>query len=102
MDAFRLLTANPEANEAMKLLQDDELDWDMWGLTIGDFGEALHHLGKAKLGRYTGEHFVCCDELHVAKPHPKVYSELMRMAVHNKQKIEVTKGYIVIQWIYLC
>ncbi|KAI8061477.1 uncharacterized protein B0P05DRAFT_557164 [Gilbertella persicaria] len=62
--------------------------WEIWILSIGGFGDTMHFLSKAGISKYADDNILCCDDMRVSKPHPKVYSEMMRLAVHKTKRIE--------------
>ncbi|KAI8881069.1 HAD-like protein [Backusella circina FSU 941] len=62
--------------------------WDIWILSNSGLDDTVHLLDRMKLLDFVGDNLLCCDELRLAKPHPKIYSELMRLAVHRTKRIE--------------
>ncbi|KAI9279614.1 HAD-like domain-containing protein [Sporodiniella umbellata] len=85
-----LEAVRPSANAfaALKLLKDKE--WDIWILsTSGTREETLEFLKRIGFLNYIdSQNILCCDNLRVSRPHPRVYSELMRLAVHQTKRIE--------------
>jgi FMN phosphatase YigB (HAD superfamily) len=63
--------------------------WDIWILSNSGLDDTMHLLDRMQLLHYVGDNLLCCDHLRLAKPHPKIYSELMRLAVHRTKRIEV-------------
>jgi hypothetical protein len=63
--------------------------WDIWILSNSGLDDTMHLLDRMQLLHYVGDNLLCCDQLRLAKPHPKIYSELMRLAVHRTKRIEV-------------
>ncbi|CAO3589372.1 unnamed protein product [Absidia cylindrospora] len=67
--------------------------WNVWILTQGDKIDTWNYLkngadnnkDKTRLGPVF---VMSCDELKVAKPHPKVYAQVMRVTIRRTQKIE--------------
>ncbi|KAI9469750.1 MAG: hypothetical protein EXX96DRAFT_587286 [Benjaminiella poitrasii] len=93
--AFDEMELDREAVTAMQLLLDDNArhhqhPWDIWIVSsFGGLEETRTLLQRTELARFVGEgNIICPDELKISKPHPKVYSELMRMAVHKTKRIE--------------
>lgn len=87
MMSFDTIEVNLYALEALDLLIKE--GWDIWVLSIGGFDDTVSLLNRTHLSRFTKDNILCCDALRISKPHPKVYSELMRLAVHRTQRIEV-------------
>lgn len=88
MLAFNEMEPPSQVSEALDLLLQAEEQWDIWVLSNGDYEGAKQLLSRTKLAAYIGDNILCCDDLGISKPHPKVYSELMRMAVHRTKRIE--------------
>ncbi|KAI8381528.1 HAD-like domain-containing protein [Radiomyces spectabilis] len=86
MASFKELEPVSTAVESLELLKEN--GWDIWILTNGGYQNTLDLLQKSQLTSYIGDNVLSCDDLNISKPHPKVYSELMRMAVHRTQRIE--------------
>lgn len=93
MDAFSELTPAATAIDAIELLK--KRGWDIWIVTNGSSQGTSELLRKHGLLEHihdetTGElNLFSCDDLRISKPHPKVYSEVMRLAVHRTRRIEV-------------
>ena len=91
MEAFEKLTPATMVLEALKLLK--ESHWDIWVATNGGYAytvDLLRENGMLEYFTLADEiNVLSCDDLRIAKPHPKVYSELMRLAVHRTRRIEV-------------
>ncbi|CAO3659506.1 unnamed protein product [Rhizopus stolonifer] len=77
------------AFDALKLLRDK--GWDIWILSSsGTSEETIEFLNRIGFLDYIEtQNILCCDNLRVSRPHPRVYSELMRLAVHQTKRIEV-------------
>ncbi|ORZ12326.1 hypothetical protein BCR42DRAFT_420407 [Absidia repens] len=113
VDTFRKkLTPALESLEALGLALAQ--GWNVWILTQGDKTDTWNYLKKygvvvdeendgqplCKLNHNNtdsndktrlGPVFVMsCDELKVAKPHPKVYAQIMRVTIRRTQRIEVS------------
>lgn len=102
MSAFNDMEPPTQVSEALDLLLEAEEQWDIWVLSNGDYEGAKQLLHKTNLAAYVGDNILCCDDLRISKPHPKVYSELMRMAVHRTKRIEVVwNGYPLTTLFYL-
>jgi FMN phosphatase YigB (HAD superfamily) len=102
MTAFDTILPDTQALEALELLREADEQWDIWILSDGDYNDALQLLKRNELSGYIKDNILCCDDLRISKPHPKVYSELMRMAVHKTQRIEVIIVDKNIYAQYLC
>lgn len=89
MTSFDTILPDTQALEALELLREADEQWDIWILSDGDYNDASQLLKRNELSGYIKDNILCCDDLRISKPHPKVYSELMRMAVHKTQRIEV-------------
>lgn len=87
MMSFDAIEPNTEAIQVLDMLILEK--WDIWVLSVGGSTETEALLNRTQLTKYTSNNTLCCDNLRISKPHPKVYSELMRMAVHKTQRIEV-------------
>lgn len=87
MMAFDTIEPDTQAIQALDMLVLEK--WDIWVLSTGGSIDTETLLNRTKLDRYTNNNLLCCDNLRISKPHPKVYSELMRMAVRKTQRIEV-------------
>ncbi|KAI8997065.1 HAD-like domain-containing protein [Pilobolus umbonatus] len=85
MRCFQDRSIDPQALEALKLLGNE---WHVWFLSAGSYSDTTQFIQQNDLRSYVGENILCCDDLKVSKPHPKVYSEIMRMAVHRTKRIE--------------
>lgn len=94
MKAFQELEPTDSAFDALTLLH--KKGWDVWIVTNGSYDTTCSMLERAGLldffrqGPEQELNVMSCDDLGISKPHPKVYSELMRIAVHRTQRIEVT------------
>ncbi|KAI7893372.1 HAD-like domain-containing protein [Mucor mucedo] len=87
MTAFDTIEPDTEALKALDMLVLEK--WDIWVLSVGGTVDTTALLCRTGLDAYTSSNnMLCCDDLRISKPHPKVYSELMRMAVHKTQRIE--------------
>lgn len=91
---FADLDPAPTAREALQLLKKN--GWDLWIATNGGYQSTQALLESKDLLNYfrlDGQkdtlNILSCDDLRISKPHPKVYSEVMRLAVHRTQRIEV-------------
>lgn len=88
MTCFDQIEPDAQAMEALDLLVLNK--WDIWVLSVGSMERTESLLDRTGLKKYIGDNILCCDDLNLSKPHPKVYSELMRLAVHRTQRIEVS------------
>lgn len=89
MISFGCIEPDSQAIQALDLLVSKK--WDVWVLSVGGLESTQAVLHQNLLSKYIGDRILCCDDLKISKPHPKVYSELMRLAVHETQRIEVKK-----------
>ncbi|KAI7861097.1 HAD-like domain-containing protein [Circinella umbellata] len=79
------------ALKALELLKDNK--WDIWVVTNGGYANTVSLLSKNNILDYFRKgddeiNVLSCDDLMISKPHPKVYSELMRLNVHRTRRIE--------------
>ncbi|KAI9499026.1 HAD-like domain-containing protein [Zychaea mexicana] len=78
------------AIEALELLKKN--NWDIWVVTNGAYAGTVSLLRQNEILDYfrRGDevNVLSCDDLMISKPHPKVYSELMRLNVHRTRRIE--------------
>ncbi|KAI8967095.1 hypothetical protein BDF20DRAFT_840489 [Mycotypha africana] len=102
MFSFKNLTVDPDAVEALALIiehnkrvEDTLIEdqhsktWEIWLLSAWGRQETLELLQSVGLeGYFKQENMVCCDTLRLSKPHPTVYSELMRTIVSRTKRIE--------------
>ena len=94
MKTFHELEPTASALDALTLL--NEKGWDVWIVTNGSHAATCRLLERVDLLNFFKQdpeqeiNVMSCDDLGISKPHPKVYSELMRIAVHRTQRIEVT------------
>ncbi|CDH59921.1 haloacid dehalogenase [Lichtheimia corymbifera JMRC:FSU:9682] len=92
MKTFNELEPAVSALDALALFQ--EKGWDIWIVTNGSHDTISRLLERAGLFHFFRQgsdkeiNVMSCDDLGISKPHPKVYSELMRIAVHRTQRIE--------------
>ncbi|KAG2233132.1 HAD-like domain-containing protein [Thamnidium elegans] len=86
MISFDHIEPDPQAILALDLLVSKK--WDVWVLSVGGLERTQAVLNRNLLSKYVNDNILCCDDLKLSKPHPKVYSELMRLAVHKTQRIE--------------
>ncbi|OAD75271.1 hypothetical protein PHYBLDRAFT_166530 [Phycomyces blakesleeanus NRRL 1555(-)] len=86
MAAFDDLLPMATALECFELLREN--NWDIWILTNGSYSSTETLLKKHGLDTFVGDNILSCDDLKISKPHPKVYSEFMRSAVHKTKRIE--------------
>ncbi|KAI8141310.1 HAD-like domain-containing protein [Fennellomyces sp. T-0311] len=91
METFAKLTLSDTALEALQLLKEN--NWDIWVATNGAYASTVSLLqDNGILDYFTTQadeiNVLSCDDLMISKPHPKVYSELMRLAVHRTRRIE--------------
>ncbi|KAI7870114.1 HAD-like domain-containing protein [Spinellus fusiger] len=86
MEAFSRLELMETAMEALELLHHHK--WDIWVLTNGSYSDTDALLKRHGLETMIGDNILSCDDLAISKPHPKVYSEYMRRAVHKTKRIE--------------
>ncbi|KAI9243315.1 HAD-like domain-containing protein [Helicostylum pulchrum] len=86
MISFDYIEPDSQAILALDLLVSKK--WDVWVLSVGGLESTQAVLRQNSLSKYVGGRILCCDDLKLSKPHPKVYSELMRLAVHETQRIE--------------
>lgn len=97
MKSFDELELDPKAIEAFQLIheqqQKSDVKWDIWVLSSIGYNDTAKLISRQDLlNSYIADSNIhCCDDLKVSKPHPKVYSELMRQAVHNTKRIEVKR-----------
>ncbi|KAI9025145.1 HAD-like domain-containing protein, partial [Phycomyces nitens] len=91
MAAFEDLEPMATALECFELLREN--NWDIWILTNGSYASTELLLKRHGLDTFVGDNILSCDDLGISKPHPKVYSEFMRAAVHKTKRIEV--GFFV-------
>ncbi|CAO3608744.1 unnamed protein product [Cunninghamella echinulata] len=103
IETYRLnLIPTPTSIEALELAINN--GWTVWIITQNDkentcnflkkYGfyteydddvDDNHHYSKKKKGPI---YIMTCDDLQVAKPHPKVYAQVMRKTINRTQKIE--------------
>ncbi|KAI8074371.1 HAD-like domain-containing protein [Gongronella butleri] len=85
MDAFQCqLTPISTALDAIHYAVDK--GWHVWIVTQASQQDTAHHL---QINNYpAGVLIMSCDDLKVAKPHAKVYAQVMRRTVQLTQKIE--------------
>lgn len=88
MASFDAIEPDPLVLQTLEMLK-DEGTWDIWILTTAEYAQTIQLLDNANLTRFIGDNILCCDNLRLSKPHPKVYSEMMRLAVHKTKRIEV-------------
>ncbi|KAI7905761.1 HAD-like domain-containing protein [Cokeromyces recurvatus] len=92
--AFDDMELAVDAIEALNLLLKEnegrEYGWDIWILSsYSGLKETIELLKRTGLSAFIEEeNIISCDDLKISKPHPKVYSELMRTAVHKTKRIE--------------
>jgi FMN phosphatase YigB (HAD superfamily) len=86
--SFDAIELDPRALEALQMLK-AEGKWDIWVLATGGYQDTVQLLNRADLEKFIGDNILCCDDLRISRPHPKVYSEMMRLAVHKTKRIEV-------------
>lgn len=90
LEVLDAIEPSSDAIEALNILSDKK-EWDVWILsTSGNRSETIEFLKRMNMTDYIDtQNILCCDDLRTSRPHPKVYSELMRMAVHRTKRIEV-------------
>jgi FMN phosphatase YigB (HAD superfamily) len=88
MMSFDVIDPDPQALEALEMLK-AEKTWVIWMLTTGGLEDTVQLLDRADLTHFVGDNILGCDDLRLSRPHPKVYSEMMRLAVHKTKRIEV-------------
>lgn len=95
MEALKAIEPSATAFDALRLLNNHK-EWDVWILSSsGTHEETIEFLKHVGLLDYVNTHnILCCDNLRISRPHPKVYSELMRLAVHQTKRIEVTYFFL--------
>ncbi|CAO3672472.1 unnamed protein product [Umbelopsis ramanniana] len=89
MDKFKKLEPMPTALDAIKLLQ-KQGNWNIWAVTNGG-KEATQELMRRAgiLDAFDGgANILSCDDLLLSKPHPRVYTELMRTVIRKTKLIE--------------
>ncbi|ORY99410.1 HAD-like domain-containing protein [Syncephalastrum racemosum] len=92
MTSFQELRPRPNAIETIQSLY--RAGWDLWIMTSGSYDDAhelLSHHGLLDyfcLPNQDKANIYGCDELRISRPHPKVYSELMRLNVRRTRRIE--------------
>ena len=91
MEVLKAIEPSTTAFDALRLLNEHK-EWDVWILSSsGTHEETIEFLKHVGLLDYVNtRNILCCDNLRISRPHPKVYSELMRLAVHQTKRIEVT------------
>lgn len=95
MASFQELQPRPNAVETIQSLY--RAGWDLWILTSGSYDDARELLAHHGLLEYfclpnqDQANIYGCDELRISRPHPKVYSELMRLNVRRTRRIEVSR-----------
>ncbi|CEJ03124.1 hypothetical protein RMCBS344292_17113 [Rhizopus microsporus] len=89
LEALDAMEPSSDAIEALNILSNKK-EWDIWILsTSGNRSETIEFLKRMNMIDYIDtQNILCCDDLCISRPHPKVYSELMRMAVHRTKRIE--------------
>ncbi|KAI8086514.1 HAD-like domain-containing protein [Halteromyces radiatus] len=97
INTFRTdLTPSPCSLEALQTALRN--GWNVWIITQSDKMDTWNYLKKHNVicdDHGNGSNLdddrvwiMACDELEVAKPHPKVYAQVMRLTVRRTQKIE--------------
>ena len=89
MTAFDKVELVSEWPEVLTLFQKEDAQWDVLILSNGNMEETKQLLQNKMILSNVNVNIICCDDLQLTKPHPKVYSELMKLAVHNTKRIEV-------------
>ncbi|KAG0935126.1 hypothetical protein G6F26_009544 [Rhizopus arrhizus] len=89
MEVLKAIEPSTTAFDALRLLNEHK-EWDVWILSSsGTHEETIEFLKHVGLLDYVNtRNILCCDNLRISRPHPKVYSELMRLAVHQTKRIE--------------
>lgn len=90
MDKFKKLDLMPTALDAIKLLQ-KQGNWNIWAVTNGGKEATQELLRRAGIldAFDGGANILSCDDLLLSKPHPRVYTELMRTVIRKTKLIEV-------------
>jgi FMN phosphatase YigB (HAD superfamily) len=90
MDTFKTLDPMPTAVDAIRLLQ-KQGNWNIWAITNGGKEATANLLRRAGIldAFGGGANIQSCDDLLLSKPHPRVYTELMRTVIRQTKVIEV-------------